>query len=186
MSLPNPRQSKRTHVGCYRFARGSTELGFTRNRCHFNLRAEMKRILLVEDDDAIRRSLEIVLAKSGFVVVEAANGREAQAAYQPGQIDAVVLDLIMPDVGGLETLRALRRISRDVRILAISGGGKTSSTDYLDMALKSGAQEALAKPFTSETFIEALNRLLASPTAATVPDVANSAARSESPPSARM
>jgi len=157
-------------------------MGFTRDRCHFNLRPEMKRILVVEDDDAIRRSLEIVLAKSGFIAVEAANGREALAAYQPGQIDAVVLDLIMPDVEGLETLQSLRRISPDVRVLAISGGGRISSTDYLDMALKFGAQEALAKPFTSETFIGALNRLLASPTAATAPDVANSAARSESPP----
>ena len=158
-------------------------MGFTRNRCHFNLRPEMKRILLVEDDDAIRRSLEIVLAKSGFIAVEAANGREALAAYQPGQIDAVVLDLIMPDVEGLETLRALRRISPDVRVLAISGGGRMASPDYLDMALQFGAQEALAKPFTSETFIGALNRVLALPIAATAADITNPATRCESPPS---
>ena len=146
----------------------------------------MKRILIVEDDDAIRRSLEIVLAKSGFIAVEAANGREALAAYQPGQIDAVVLDLIMPDVEGLETLRALRRISPDVRVLAISGGGRMASPDYLDMALQFGAQEALAKPFTSETFIGALNRVLASPTSATVPATASSATHCDRPPSARM
>ena len=146
----------------------------------------MKRILLVEDDDAIRRSLEIVLAKSGFMAVEAANGREALAAYQLGQIDAVVLDLIMPDMEGLETLRALRRISPDVRVLAISGGSRISSADYMDMALKFGAQEALAKPFTSETFIGTLNRVLVSPTTATVPGVANSATCGESPPSASM
>ena len=146
----------------------------------------MKRILVVEDDDAIRRSLEKVLAKSGFVAVEAANGREALAAYQPGQIDAVVLDLIMPDVEGLETLQNLRRISPDVRVLAISGGGRVSATCYLDMALKFGAQEALAKPFAAETFIAALNRVLSPSTPATAADPAHSATQRDIPPGARM
>jgi len=123
----------------------------------------MKRILLVEDDDAIRRSLEAVLAKSGFIAVEAANGRDALAAYDPRRIDAVVLDLIMPDMEGLETLRALRRISTDVRVLAISGGGQKLPDDLLETALQFGARETLAKPFTSETFIQTLNRVLADP-----------------------
>lgn len=145
----------------------------------------MKRILLVEDDDAIRRSLESVLAKSGFIAVEAANGREALAAYDPGRIDAVVLDLIMPAVEGLETLRALRLISPDVRVLAISGGGQKRPVDLLETALQFGAREALSKPFTSETFIQALNRVLLAP-GVVPPETASPTPRAGIPPGARM
>jgi DNA-binding NtrC family response regulator len=92
----------------------------------------------------------------------------------------------MPDVEGLETLQNLRRISPDVRVLAISGGGRVSATCYLDMALKFGAQEALAKPFAAETFIAALNRVLSPSTPATAADPAHSATQRDTPPGARM
>jgi DNA-binding NtrC family response regulator len=125
----------------------------------------MKSILVVEDDDAYRRSLEQILTKSGFATVEAANGREALSIYNPETFDAVVLDLIMPDVEGIETLTKLRRASPDIRVLAISGGGQIGAKDYLDMASKLGAKETLAKPFTAEAFIGALHRILDAPSA---------------------
>lgn len=148
-----------------------------------NLASEMKRILLVEDDDAIRRSLEKILTKSGFIAVEAANGREALAAYDPGTIDAVVLDIIMPDVEGLETLRTWRRTSPGVRVLAISGGGQICAEDYLVLAAKLGAQETLAKPFTAATFLEALHRLLALPMLPPPASLENRTTPGESSPS---
>ncbi len=117
----------------------------------------MKRILVVEDDGAIRRSLETVLTNSGFLVVEAANGREALAAYDPGKFDAVVLDIIMPEMEGLETLRALRRISPSIKVLAISGGGQISADDHLAMAKKLGSTATLEKPFTGSALLNALN-----------------------------
>ncbi|MBK8000116.1 MAG: response regulator [Verrucomicrobia bacterium] len=122
----------------------------------------MKRILVVEDDGAIRRSLETVLTSSGFLVAEAANGREALAAYDPGKFDAVVLDIIMPEMEGLETLRALQRISPGVKVLAISGGGQISADDHLSMAKKLGAGATLEKPFTGSAILNALDRLLGS------------------------
>ncbi len=120
----------------------------------------MKSILVVEDDDAIRGSLEKILTKSGFTTVEASNGRDALAAFDPRTIDAVVLDLIMPDVEGIETLTKLRRSSPDVRVLAISGGGQIGAVEYLDLAKKLGARATLEKPFTPEAFLEALNQVL--------------------------
>ena len=129
----------------------------------------MKRILVVEDDGAIRRSLERTLTNSGFLVVEAANGREAVAAYDPGKIDAVVLDIIMPDVEGLETLRILRHISPDVKVIAISGGGQICAEDYLTIARKLGAQRALEKPFSASALLAALNELLGLPAPAAGP-----------------
>ncbi len=122
--------------------------------------AQMKSILVVEDDETYRRSLEKILTKSGFIAVQAANGREALASYDPAKIDAVVLDLIMPDIEGIETLTRLRRSSPDVKVLAMSGGGQIGPRDYLDLASKLGARETLAKPFTAEAFIGALNRVL--------------------------
>lgn len=129
----------------------------------------MKSILVVEDDDAYRRSLGQILAKSGFAIVPAANGREALSAYDPLNIDAVVLDLIMPDVEGIETLTKLKRTAPGVKVLAISGGGQIGAKDYLDLASKLGAQEILEKPFTAEAFIGALHRVLGSPSATAPP-----------------
>lgn len=122
----------------------------------------MKRILVVEDDGAIRRSLETALNSSGFLVAGAANGREALAAYDPGKFDAVVLDIIMPEMDGLETLRALRRISPVVKVLAISGGGQISADDHLAVARKLGAGAILEKPFTATALLTALDLLLGS------------------------
>lgn len=129
----------------------------------------MKSILVVEDDDAYRRSLGQILAKSGFAIVPAANGREALSAYDPLHIDAVVLDLIMPDVEGIETLTKLKRTAPGVKVLAISGGGQIGAKDYLDLASKLGAQEILEKPFTAEAFIGALHRVLGSSSATAPP-----------------
>lgn len=120
----------------------------------------MKSILVVEDDDAYRRSLEQILTKSGFAIVQAANGREALASYDPVKIDAVVLDLIMPDVEGLETLTKLRRMTPGVKVLAISGGGQIDARDYLELALKLGAKESLPKPFTAEALLAAIHRVI--------------------------
>lgn len=123
----------------------------------------MKRILVVEDDSAIRRSLEKTLTNSGFLVVQAANGREAIAAYDLGKIHAVVLDIIMPEVDGVETLRALRQVDPAVKVLAISGGGQICAEDYLAIARKLGAQRVLEKPFSASTLLATLHELLGLP-----------------------
>lgn len=104
--------------------------------------------------------METALTNSGYLTVEAANGREALAVFDPGKIDAVVLDIIMPEMEGFETLRALRRIHPDIKVLAISGGGQIGPQDYLVMAKKLGAQETLEKPFTYDALHSAMNRLL--------------------------
>ena len=120
----------------------------------------MKSILVVEDDPDYRRSLEQILTKSGFATVQAANGREALSTYDPATIDAVVLDLIMPEIEGIETLTKLRRAVPEVKVLAISGGGQIGAKNYLELAAKLGAKETLAKPFSAEAFIGALKRVL--------------------------
>lgn len=129
----------------------------------------MKSILVVEDDDAYRRSLDQILVRSGYSTVLATNGREALAAYDPEKIEAVVLDLIMPDIEGIETLTKLRRSFPNVKVLAVSGGGQIGAKDYLGLAAKLGAKATLAKPFSTEAFISALQRVLGSSPAAAQP-----------------
>jgi DNA-binding response OmpR family regulator len=106
----------------------------------------MFRILLIEDDQPLRRALRIFLEKSGYAVSEAGNGREGLRIFGVQPVDLVVTDLIMPEMEGLETIRALRKTKQAVPIVAISGGGRIDSRSYLEYARSLGADCVLDKP----------------------------------------
>src|SRR5687767_14027836 len=100
----------------------------------------MASILLVEDDEQLRPMLKLVLERGGHQVQEAGNGKEALKIYLRHPTDLVVTDLVMPDKEGLETILELRRIYPDVKIIAMSGGGRTGGGQgYLELARKFGA-----------------------------------------------
>jgi DNA-binding response OmpR family regulator len=120
----------------------------------------MLRILLIDDDSTLRRALRIALEKSGYEVVEAANGREGLAAFALQPADLVVTDIIMPEVEGVETIRGLRKASVAVPIIAISGGGRGSAEDYLYYAKIFGANRVFEKPFDIDTLRAAVASLL--------------------------
>jgi two-component system, chemotaxis family, chemotaxis protein CheY len=123
------------------------------------------RILLVEDDEAVREILRKALASAGHVVDEASNGDVALAAYRREAADLVITDLVMPDKDGLETIMALRKIHPGVKIIAISGGGLSigSGQLYLETARSIGALQVLAKPFTGSALLQAVTEVLALP-----------------------
>jgi CheY-like chemotaxis protein len=120
-------------------------------------------ILLVEDDDGVRSLLHKALVAAGHEVEDAANGDIALAAYRRQARDLVITDLVMPEKDGLETIIALRRINPAVKIIAISGGGRTLGLGqlYLDTAQSIGAGRILAKPFTSAALLTAVSEVLA-------------------------
>lgn len=122
--------------------------------------AKPARILLVDDNDAIRTVLRRLLARSGFDVVEARNGIEALAAHKATPADIVVTDLIMPEKEGLETILELRRMQPKLRIIAMSGGGRVRAQDYLKLAAALGASRTLAKPFSEAELLKAIQELL--------------------------
>jgi CheY-like chemotaxis protein len=98
---------------------------------------------------------------SVHTVIEARNGKEGLQLFKPADIDLVITDIIMPEMEGLEVLRKLRtRQMPPVKIIAISGGGKQSAADNLKMAKFLGAAKVLAKPFSNEVLISAINELL--------------------------
>jgi CheY-like chemotaxis protein len=121
----------------------------------------MPRLLLVDDDDSFRTMLRITLVKMGHVVHEARNGREAMAAYEREPLDLVITDLVMPEQEGVETIRKLRHKYPEVKIIAMSGGGRSSATAYLKIAKAMGADLVLAKPFSNDEMRAGIEQLMA-------------------------
>jgi DNA-binding response OmpR family regulator len=117
-------------------------------------------ILVVDDDDLIRKTLKLHLEVAGYHVSQASNGLEAVAELENFKPDIIILDIFMPDMDGFETLRRLNHAARRARILAISGGGSAAACDFLDMAAKLGADRVLKKPFTATELTAAVEALL--------------------------
>lgn len=120
----------------------------------------MARILLIEDDDAVRTVLHRVLARHGHTVIEARNGDEGLGLYATAKADLLITDLMMPGKGGLEVLAELQGKNPPVKAIAISGGLLHDHRDGLQVAKSLGAAAVIAKPFTSEVLITAVNELL--------------------------
>jgi CheY-like chemotaxis protein len=120
----------------------------------------MANILLVDDDEAFRRMLRLTLVRMGHAVDEAQDGMQAWTKIQAKPADLVIMDLIMPEKEGLETIRQFRRDGVKTIILAISGGGRVDAKDLLKIAHQFGANEVLAKPFTNEKLTAVLRKLL--------------------------
>lgn len=120
----------------------------------------MANILLVDDDETFRRMLSLALKRLGHEVVEVPNGLTAWAKYEESASDLVIMDLIMPEKEGLETIRQFRQNRASVKILAISGGGRVDASNLLTVARQFGANEILPKPFSIDELEAVLNRLL--------------------------
>lgn len=121
----------------------------------------MASILLVDDDEQLLYTAQAMLERLQHDVVTARNGNEALARYVEHAPDLVITDLIMPDREGLETIRELRRSAPGVKIIAMSGGGRSSPGNYLKMAKDLGATAVLAKPFSFSELATVVDTLLA-------------------------
>jgi|SRR4030095_3015788 DNA-binding response OmpR family regulator len=120
----------------------------------------MAKILIVEDDDEVRDVLKTLLQEEGHELFEASDGNQAIEQFRRTPADLVILDIVLPDKEGLETIIDLRRTHPNVKIMAMSGGGRTSPQDYLDMAKRLGAVEVIAKPFSIDDFLRCVNLTL--------------------------
>jgi CheY-like chemotaxis protein len=123
----------------------------------------MKRILLIEDEESLRTMLRLCLEKLGYAVVEAGDGKEAMALFKKTTVDLVLTDLMMPEKEGLETIRELHKSQPGLKIIAMSGGGRTDARDNLKMAKLFGATTVFAKPFSFEQLGTAIAEILAKP-----------------------
>lgn len=118
------------------------------------------KILIIDDDAQIRLMLRLMLSWAGYEVVEAANGREGLLLQQEHRADLVITDLIMPEQEGLETISILRARYPELKIIAVSGGGRIRPEGYLPTALELGANRAFSKPFDIHLLAAAVRELL--------------------------
>ena len=116
----------------------------------------MATILIIEDEEPIRRLYQRVLGSAGYRVLEAGDGYEGERIYREEEPDLVITDLIMPDREGIELIRSLKKISPEVKIFAISGGGRIGPESYLPIALKLGAVRTFRKPVEIEDLLAAI------------------------------
>jgi DNA-binding response OmpR family regulator len=123
----------------------------------------MPDILVIDDDDSFRSMLCKKLTRAGYAVLDCPDGRKGVALVREHGVPLVITDLIMPDQEGIETIILLRKEFPEVKIIAISGGGRGSSDIYLDSAMRLGAMRCFAKPFETEPFLQAVRELLQSP-----------------------
>ncbi len=120
----------------------------------------MARILVVDDDLQVRKFISSVLTRAGHDILGAGDGHEGLALYREEAPDLVVIDIIMPEKEGIETIIELKRLNPGVRIIAISGGGRVGPEGYLMTARGLGAMETLQKPFTMEELVQSVDRVL--------------------------
>jgi CheY-like chemotaxis protein len=128
----------------------------------------MARILVIDDEPAVRRMLREMLEEVGHEVVTAPEGDAALARFRQSPFDLVITDIFMPGREGISTIAELRREHPDLPILALSGGGRprpldlASRMDYLEVARRHGATRVLRKPVDWEELALTVKELLAS------------------------
>ncbi|MHB0866881.1 MAG: response regulator [Thermoleophilia bacterium] len=117
-----------------------------------------QNVLVVDDEDVIRDVCFQILTADGYAVTTAASGKEALHLVSEHVYDAVVTDIMMPDMSGLELLEVIRSTNMNMRTVVITGLGT------FDMATQSdrlGAREFVVKPFTPDELSEAVRKALA-------------------------
>lgn len=120
----------------------------------------MSRILVIDDDKFVRASIRVVLEGAGHEVSDASDAEVGLGLQRANPFDAVIVDLIMPDKEGLETIRELKTDFPSLPIIAISGGGEIVRKNFFHAAELFGAQLTLEKPFGGSELLEAVMRVL--------------------------
>lgn len=106
----------------------------------------MPKVLIIDDEEDIRSVLKDMLGMSGYSVDTAENGKKAKELYDKTDYDVVITDIIMPEQDGFEVILDYRNKNQLDRIIAISGGRRTSSDDYLNIASHFGVSSIFSKP----------------------------------------
>jgi len=118
------------------------------------------KILIVDDDSAVQATIRLLLERAGHSVVVAADGRKGLAVFEAGDFDLLFLDIFMPGMDGLETVRLVHQQQPVIPIIVISGNPMTSASgsgpDFLTMASRLGAVASLQKPFRPAALLAAV------------------------------
>lgn len=116
----------------------------------------MPRVLLVDDAAFMRTRCAKLLRDEGYDVVEAEDGRDAVQKYVSSQPDAVLMDVTMPNMDGVQALKEIRRLDPNAKVTMLTAIGQQ---DTVLEALKAGALDYVLKPFQPARVLEAVKRM---------------------------
>lgn len=126
----------------------------------------MARVLVVDDEPMVRRTLRLMLERAGHGVEEAEDGDQGWEKFSTMRPDLVLIDIIMPNREGVETIAELRQLDAHTPIVAMSGGGQVNGTVFLELARRLGATRTLKKPIRSAQLLAVLEECLGVPNGA--------------------
>ena len=122
----------------------------------------MDKILVIDDDPAMRAMIKQMLERAGYAVDEAENGALGMEKFRAQPASLIVTDIVMPDQEGIETIAEFRKDFPDVKIIAMSGGGRKGNVDFLGLAERMGASHTFPKPVDRKAFLQAVSECLGS------------------------
>ncbi len=114
------------------------------------------RILLIDDDDEFRLMFKEMLERANYEVFDINNGKEGINFYRSNPTDLIITDIVMPEKEGIETIINLMKEFSNIKIIAISGGGRSGPQNYLETAKLLGAKYSFTKPFQKEDILKAI------------------------------
>lgn len=118
----------------------------------------MAKVLIVDDAAFMRMMIKDILEKNEYEVIgEASNGIEAVEIYKKEKPDIVTMDITMPDMDGIEAVKAIKEFDPDAKIIMCSAMGQ--QTMVMD-AIKAGAKDFIVKPFQPDRVLEAIKKVL--------------------------
>ncbi len=120
----------------------------------------MKNILLVDDEEPIRRMVRAVLNNTEYAFEEASDGVKALALLESHSFDLIITDVVMPDCDGIELVISVRKKLPDIKVIVMSGGGRIRADHYLVLAEKLGAARVFEKPFDTTELRETVSEFL--------------------------
>jgi DNA-binding NtrC family response regulator len=126
----------------------------------------MALVLVIDDEEDVRRVVEVMLKNAGHDAVQAVDGNDALRQFRRQHFELVICDVFMPDKEGIETLKELRELDPTVPIIMMSGDAPTAyfwgamHRDYLAMAKAMGATRTLEKPFKYSQLIRLVHECL--------------------------
>ena len=117
------------------------------------------RILIIDDNAQLREMLKLMLVQAGHEVQEAGDGETGVRLYKEKPADLVIIDILMPEKGGLETIVELKRDFPNAKLIGISGGFQKKSDENKTLAELLGVERTLSKPFASEELLKAVREI---------------------------
>lgn len=118
----------------------------------------MAKVLIVDDAAFMRMMIKDILTKNGYeIAAEAENGQKAIEKYQETSPDLVLMDITMPEMDGIQSLKKIREVDQNAKVIMCSAMGQQA---MVIEAIQSGAKDFIVKPFQAERVLEAVKKVV--------------------------